>query len=967
MAGDLRYSITTDVTGSVSPLQKLQSEVTKTQASFTDLKTAIGGLAIGAFVTSAFQLADSLSDISDASGMALKNVMGFSSAIAASGGSVDGALTGIGRFNQALASAADGSKQSQNAFLSLGITFKELETLSEQDLLRRTVQGLANTGDAAKRTALQVDIFGKSFASVDFTKVNANLDEFIKKSGVSAASVKAAGDASDNFASAFKKLQIELLAALEPISKLAASINTAGEAFGSFIKIIVQIGTVVASFFILGRAVALVTAGFSAISAGAAAIGTGFTVVVNLFRNFGAVTGQLNSIGGIFVGTLKVLRGYLGDLGAFAVKSIPGLGALGVSLSFVADYASDAYDKLKQLFGLEDPRNAEAGNSRGTRDPKFEKEAAEAREVEAAKLREIKTENQKIASEMQKILQAYKETNAEANKKFALDTAAINQTDKQKLAAQERFAAEKTFNQELSKLQDQINQRRQSGTPVDLAVIPQLEEAQKKLTQQYQIQKTAIDGLVDSRIKDERAKQASLFATQSFIGLQLEADRLAERSAMQLLPLQAKGYLEVELAARRSAEAAIAAEEARRGEKLDAREATTYYQAARQGIESVKTAQDAFNATLNVEKLRVFANESLNELQNKSNDLAKQSALMLLPLQAKGYAEIELAAMAAAKAKIQAEEVRRGEKLDPAEQAEYYKAARQGIEETKAAQDELNITTEKYNLLQFSLRSQFDLQKKIRDIQHEMGTATLSGIAKKYADIEKAARDAAEAQIQAEEVRTGKELDENQRKAYYETARKGIEELKQAETESYEASRNGLTGLKKALNDYVDDATNAAKNVENVFRKATQGMEDMIVKFAKTGKFEFKEFVNSMLEDLLRSQIRQTMANLFTMSGNQVKGGGGGLFGGSIIPGILAAGGPVSDRRPYIVGERGPELFVPNSAGSMVPNSGLTGGNTVTYNISAVDAMSFKQMIAKDPSFIHAVAMQGGRTVPARR
>jgi hypothetical protein len=32
-----------------------------------------------------------------------------------------------------------------------------------------------------------------------------------------------------------------------------------------------------------------------------------------------------------------------------------------------------------------------------------------------------------------------------------------------------------------------------------------------------------------------------------------------------------------------------------------------------------------------------------------------------------------------------------------------------------------------------------------------------------------------------------------------------------------------------------------------------------------------------------------------------------------------------------------------------------------------VDAMSFKQMIAKDPSFIHAVAMQGGRTVPARR
>jgi hypothetical protein len=132
-------------------------------------------------------------------------------------------------------------------------------------------------------------------------------------------------------------------------------------------------------------------------------------------------------------------------------------------------------------------------------------------------------------------------------------------------------------------------------------------------------------------------------------------------------------------------------------------------------------------------------------------------------------------------------------------------------------------------------------------------------------------------------------------------------------------------------------------------------------------KGSWKEFVASMLEELLRSQIRQTMAGLFQIGLGQTKGGGGGLLGGSIIPGILAAGGPVSDRRPYLVGERGPELFVPNSAGSMVPNSGLQGGGNVTYNISAVDAMSFKQMIAKDPSFIHAIAMQGGKSTPARR
>lgn len=49
-----------------------------------------------------------------------------------------------------------------------------------------------------------------------------------------------------------------------------------------------------------------------------------------------------------------------------------------------------------------------------------------------------------------------------------------------------------------------------------------------------------------------------------------------------------------------------------------------------------------------------------------------------------------------------------------------------------------------------------------------------------------------------------------------------------------------------------------------------------------------------------------------------------------------AMGGPVSSNTPYIVGERGPELFVPNSSGSVVPNNKM-GGVTVApvYNIDA--------------------------------
>jgi hypothetical protein len=42
------------------------------------------------------------------------------------------------------------------------------------------------------------------------------------------------------------------------------------------------------------------------------------------------------------------------------------------------------------------------------------------------------------------------------------------------------------------------------------------------------------------------------------------------------------------------------------------------------------------------------------------------------------------------------------------------------------------------------------------------------------------------------------------------------------------------------------------------------------------------------------------------------------------------------------------------------------GGGSVTYNINAVDAASFKSMLARDPEFLHSVAEQGRRSLPIR-
>lgn len=192
----------------------------------------------------------------------------------------------------------------------------------------------------------------------------------------------------------------------------------------------------------------------------------------------------------------------------------------------------------------------------------------------------------------------------------------------------------------------------------------------------------------------------------------------------------------------------------------------------------------------------------------------------------------------------------------------------------------------------------------------------------------------------------------------------GVGQLQaQMAEETRKRQRDFSVGWKDAFQQYADDATNAARLAERLFTKLTQGLEDAFVNFAKTGKFAFKDLMASLVEELLRSQIRQLLAQTFSFGNN---------VGGSIFSGIgklfgFADGGSIPLGRPVLVGERGPELFVPSSNGTVVPNGQLSSGGNVTYNISAVDAASFKEMIAKDPAFIHAVAMQGSKYMPGNR
>jgi phage-related minor tail protein len=81
--------------------------------------------------------------------------------------------------------------------------------------------------------------------------------------------------------------------------------------------------------------------------------------------------------------------------------------------------------------------------------------------------------------------------------------------------------------------------------------------------------------------------------------------------------------------------------------------------------------------------------------------------------------------------------------------------------------------------------------------------------------------------------------------------------------------------------------------------------------------------------------------------------------------------------KPSIVGENGPELFMPRSAGTVIPNGALAGvggqpqtiynNNTyITNNVSALDAPSVSQLFAENRRELFGVVEMARREMPGR-
>jgi hypothetical protein len=175
----------------------------------------------------------------------------------------------------------------------------------------------------------------------------------------------------------------------------------------------------------------------------------------------------------------------------------------------------------------------------------------------------------------------------------------------------------------------------------------------------------------------------------------------------------------------------------------------------------------------------------------------------------------------------------------------------------------------------------------------------------------------------------------------------GINGIGTAVTETLKPAVEPLNDLQQGFKDWSDALPDTTANIKSLTNQGLNGLTDALTA-GVTGAANFADAMKSMAKSVIDSLIKMLIQKYIvdaafgaitgfisnTQAGiNSSAGYSAGMgdpfasnFGGKAI------GGSVQNGQPYMVGERGPEMFVPNSQGSIVPNNRMGGGGGVVVN-----------------------------------
>jgi lambda family phage tail tape measure protein len=846
---DLSYTVTVNSSGAVTSLKKIETEVNKINTGFktldkqtktvTDtfgkLKQAVAGIAFANLVNSTLNFARGMQQASTATSVAIGTINDFANAVGTAGGDANKAVGDVVDFVAGLKDAKEGSAGAQIELAKVGVTLQDLATLSNEDIFKKTVKGLAQIEDASVRNALAVKMLGKNFKDIDVRQVAGQMGG--GGGGANISAINAAADAQKALAVNFNNFQSAILNVLEPLAKLVAGIQVSVQEFTTLIKVVAKVA---AAIFIAKQGFAALKVAGDLVFAGKMSPGLNKTAAMlgdfalNLWRladtakKFGKNMKEAFLLAGSSIGVVSAAgvgaKSVLGALGAAVFNLLRMFSRFGMVV-FIIEAVVDVLSLLEKRFI-------------GTNyiDKFFEN----------------------IAIGMEKVIGLIPGLSGFA-KMMEDSRKGLNST-----AGAGRGGNADTLKQQLDHAE-------------------QLRNETKKVVDAQRGQRLEADKSVRAYAEQSAELQRQLGFQNTLIGMdETEANRKAKMYELET------GYLSQVNALK-----------------------TKYVDMQAAAVNGTDEEQAAFKR---------FSEVIGSTVSQLATEYEKQMSAMgvlidgteTATLKEKDRLNVIERITSAMELQKQAAEATSGIHGDIAKQMKDidYKNMQRGQSPVEQMLNDVNKAVDEFQAQAAGkIMSVFETEDGFRNIE-QMN----SELAKMYA--------------RSEALRKSKSADAMQ-------------------------SRDWATGWQDAFDSYLDNATNAYKIAGEQFAVVTQGMNSAIDKFVDTGKMSFGDFATSVIKDLLKIELRTQAA--MAMQAFKGAGGVGGILStiGSFFGGFFADGGQPPIGKASIVGENGPELFVPKSSGTIVPNGGSVGnaaqGNTyITNNISAIDAKSVAQLFAEN-------------------
>ena len=302
------------------------------------------------------------------------------------------------------------------------------------------------------------------------------------------------------------------------------------------------------------------------------------------------------------------------------------------------------------------------------------------------------------------------------------------------------------------------------------------------------------------------------------------------------------------------------------------------------------------------------------------------------------------------------------------------------IEETNKA---LGEQSDIYRKGAYAQTARLDLESQQLDRQKEMFDLSIAGLTMRAEDLqleqdflqlEYKRKDAIEAINKDETLTREAKLDaiERENELY---ARGNL--LARERNIATKATREGSfgEGFAQSAARFFRDMPTDLEQGASAFQSVMGNMESAIDKFVRTGKLGFKDLARSIIQDLISIQLRAQMTGIFKMlfpTMFPVSTGAGSMFElQNAGAGAFADGGSPPVGQASLVGERGPELFVPRTAGTIIPNNQLSnmGGTTMVTNnyINAIDTKSFEDRLLGSSNAVWAANQYAGKSLAVNR